>query len=157
MSSRGQLRLRLLLRPLRRREQEARQAFLRMRQEEQALEAGVRCCRVALALQDDWARSALRAGRVANLSAYRQCVADLNGEMDRKRSALAAVEDKLQEQRLELEHCMKQRKAYEQVVRRQEAAAAAEAARKDTRELDHVHAAQSAWRAEDEQGWQTQT
>lgn len=157
MAERNQTRLRLLLRPLRRQEQQARQAFLRMRQEAQALEAGVRSCRVALALQNDWARAALQAGRPASLAAYRQRVDDLSSELARKRAALAAVEEKLQAQRRELVECMKQRKAFDHLLRRQEATAAATDARRAARELDHVHAAQAAWRAEDDASWRTQT
>jgi hypothetical protein len=145
-----------LLRPIRRQEQQARQDFLQARQEAAGLEAGVGLCVEALALQDAWAREALRAGGPVDLSAYRQRTSDLNGELSARRAALGEAKRKLQGRRQELVHWMKQRKAFEQLLRRRQAQAAAEAARKDTRELDHVHAAQAAWRAGDEDGWDQQ-
>jgi flagellar biosynthesis chaperone FliJ len=150
MADRNQSRLKTLLKPLRRQEQQAQQVYLRAAQEAQALGAGIRCCRIALALQGNWVRGALHAGRPADLATHRQCVSDLKDQMARKRAALAQLAEKIEAQRQDLVRCMKQRKAYDQLLHRQEAEAAAAVARVETRELDHVHAAQAAWRTDDE-------
>jgi flagellar export protein FliJ len=147
MAEPGPSRLALLLRPLRQQEQEARQLFAAARQQAEALEADIRRCLGALAAQDGWAAGAVRAGQGAGgLAFYRRCVAELRGELARKRPELASAQETLQARRTELAQRMKQTKAMERLIERQEARAAADAMHKEVRELDQAHAAGMAWR-----------
>ena len=148
MSENDQSRLQTLLRPLREREQQARQEFLRARRAVQELEAGIGRCHAALAERDAWAREMLAAGRTADLALYRQCVADLGHELAGKRRELEEEARRLQAGRGQLVQRMKERKAIEQLLRRRQAEAASAALRKETAAQDHLHAAGAAWRAQ---------
>jgi flagellar export protein FliJ len=148
--------LKLLLSPIRQREQQARQDFARATQHVQALEADARRARLAMGEQDRWARSAIDAGPGADLAGYRQAVTELGEELVRKGRELAAANERLQARRRDLVELMKQRKAMERLLHRQEAEAAADGLRKDTREMDQAHAAQVAWAAAGREEWELQ-
>ena len=150
MSNTPQARLTLLLRPLLQEEQRARQEFARTRQQEQTLESDLLRCRIAMASHDAWAGKAARGDDPVDLAFYRQCAAELADELARNQTELRAVREQLRERREELERRMKQRKAHEGLLRRQEALAAADAQHRSVREQDHLHAAQLAWRLEHE-------
>ena len=150
MAEKDQSSLRALLRPLRRREEEARQEFFRARRAVQGLEADIRRCHAALAERDAWARAALQAGRTADLALYRQCVADLARDLAEGRSQLEAESRTMQARRQELLRQMKERKAIEQFLRRRRMGGACAALRRETAAQDHLHAAGDAWRAQTE-------
>jgi flagellar biosynthesis chaperone FliJ len=151
MSEKRPSRLKVLLRPARQRQEQARQAFADLRQQEQALAEGIRRCRDAMARHDDWARAAVLAGKTTGLAAYRMWSAELAGELAAKESLLAGVRVKLQARRVELAQCMKETKAMDRVIHRQEVVAATADSHRQTREMDHLHAAQSAWRMDSDE------
>lgn len=140
----------MLLKPVCQQEEQARQEFLRARQQAEAAQAALGKCRGAMAAHDQWARAAILAGGDgAALAHYRQCVAELAETMSRGRGNLARMRETLGVRRDEMVRWMKQRKALEQLVGRLEAKAAADRARSAARELDQLHAAQTFWRSED--------
>ena len=144
----------MLLRPLRRQEELARQNLARARSEAQTVEARLMDLRRNLSAQNDFARHAVTSGgTAASLASYRRQVVDISVAMTQEQRRLAASLQAVEQTRQSLLGAMKQRKAMEQLARKLASRQAVQTQRRGVKELDDIHAARQAWRrAEQEAG-----
>jgi hypothetical protein len=141
-----------MVRPIRQQEEAAHQDFAATRAQAGVLEGRIARLQQGLAIQDAFVRRSLAGGEEpAAWEFYRQCVADLGGQLAACRRELAGVTRKLQTQREELLRLMKQRKAFEQLIERLAVEESARVGRIEVKEADQAHAVQRQWRGQ--QSW----
>lgn len=139
----------MLVRPVKQREEIARQAFTDARQEVEAVESNIRHLQRALATQNERARRTLLDAReAASLTLYRRCVCDIACALAGEKRRLGQANEALSKYRDDLIEAMKQRKAMDLLVQRQLAIENMVHQREQGREADHLHNARMAWRME---------
>ncbi len=141
-------RIERLLRPLRQREDLARQELARVRQAAEAAAAHIERLAGSLRVHSEFARQELLgASRPEALALYRRCVMDLEVAALRERQNLAALEPQVAQRLAELVACRKDRRAMDQLAAQLAAKRAAEERAAAVREADETFAATQAWQA----------
>lgn len=146
MNPAAEKRVERLLRPLKQREELARQELSRVRGAAQRTAATIERIGNSLRVHSEFARrELLGGGRKEVLSLYRRCVTDLAAAAGRGRQELASLEPLVDQRRAELIVCRKERQAMERLAQRLAAQRRAAQVAADTREADEMFTASQAW------------